>query len=113
MDFDITIIFSFLNDTLGSSSSYQPPNISERFKTGIINIFIEKWNYFAIFLLFPIAMLLVNIFEKKYKFISYLKHKDKEKKWQEEYEQKKRQESLKKVIKDTVSNWTPENYSIP
>lgn len=41
-------------------------------------------------------------------FYAYLHEKDKEKKWKVEFEEKKRQKNLKKIIKDTVPNWTPD-----
>lgn len=109
MDFDITVILLFFNDILISSDPPQPLLISERFKSAIINTLFEHWGYFLFIILFPIALLFFELFfERKIKFFSYLRHKDKENKWEIDYQTKKRQESLKKIIKDTVPNWTSE-----
>jgi len=110
MNFDITSVLLFINDILlaNESSPSQPPRISEIFKTGIINAFIDNWKYFSFLFVAFIIVLFLKSLGKKLDFYAYLRHKDKEKKWKEEFEEKKRQKELKKIIKDTAPHWTPE-----
>ncbi len=70
--------------------------------------FLSNWKLFAfIFVLFIIALIFKS-WDNKIQFFSYLHRKDKEKKWRIEFEEKKRQKELKKIIRDTVPNWTSE-----
>jgi len=108
MDFDITSLLLFINDILLITNEPPRINIAERFKSGIIDGIIENWKYYSFILFILIAIPIFKIFERKFDFLASLKHKEKEKQWKVEFEEKKRHKILKKIIKDTVPNWTLE-----
>lgn len=68
----------------------------------------KDWIIFSLFFMIFIIALFLKSWGKKVDFYTYLHQKDKEKKWEQEYKQDKRQKELKKIIQDTVPHWTPD-----
>ena len=58
------------------------------------NLFLNLQSFSYLFIFF-ILILIINILKKKSDFYDFLRQKDKEEKWQAEYEQKKHKKELK------------------
>jgi|WetSurMetagenome_2_1015567.scaffolds.fasta_scaffold01729_11 hypothetical protein len=98
----------FIGIFLAVSDPLKPNFITEVFLPEIFFNLLSNWKFFAFLFILFIFVLIFRVWENKMQFLSYLRQKDKEKKWKVEFEEKKRQKDLKKLIKDIVPHWTPE-----